>query len=143
MIAIQAARRNQREIPMDAAKLFLTVVGMIYIAFAGWCVAKPAQTSAAVGFQLMPGAGQSEYVTVYGGFQLALAVLFFWPWLDASIIPFSLMTCLIVHACLVLMRTVGFFLYSNIPAMTVGFAISEWVVMLLTIGLWCWRRSQG
>ena len=126
---------------MDGTKIFLTILGVIYLAFAAWCVLKPAETARAVGFELAPGAGQSEYTTVYGGFQLALALLFLWPWLDASVLPYSLLTCLVIHACLVLMRTLGFFLYSGIPAMTIGFAISEWIVLAISIALWWWRRA--
>ncbi len=125
---------------MDGSKIFLTIIGVIYLAFAVWCVLKPAETARAVGFELAPGAGQSEYVTVYGGFQLALGLLFLWPWLDASVLTYSLLTCLVIHGCLVLMRSLGFLLYTGIPTMTVGFAASEWVVLLLSIFFW-WRRS--
>lgn len=126
---------------MDAAKIFLTVVGVIYLAFAAWCTAKPETTAGSLGLRLDPGSGQSEYVTVYGGFQLALALIFFWPWLDASVLSFSLMTCLIIHASLVLMRTLGFLLFTGIQPLTIGFAASEWVVLIITLIIWWMRRS--
>jgi len=126
---------------MDAAKIFLTVVGIIYLGFAVWCTAKPVETAAALGLKLDPGSGQSEYVTVYGGFQLALAILFLYPWLDASVLSCSLFTCLVMHGCLVLMRTVGFFLFTGIRPMTMGFAASEWVVFLIAGMLWWWKRA--
>lgn len=126
---------------MDGAKIFLTVIAVIYLVFAVWCAAKPETTAGSLGLRLDLGSGQSEYVTVYGGFQLALAILFLWPWLDASVLTFSLTTCLIIHACLVLFRTLGFVLFSGIRPMTIGFAASEWVVMLIAAFFWWQRRG--
>lgn len=34
---------------------FLAVVGLAYVALAGWCAVSPAQTSESVGFTLKPG----------------------------------------------------------------------------------------
>lgn len=48
---------------MDAAKVFLSIVGFIYLGFAAWCAIKPETTAAALGLRLDPGSGQSEYVT--------------------------------------------------------------------------------
>lgn len=124
---------------MDAAKLFLSTVGFIYIGFAAWCTIKPESTAAALGLRLDPGSGQSEYVTVYGGFQLALALLFLWPWLDAGVLPFSLTSCIVIHGCLVLLRTIGFLLFTGIRPMTWGFAASEWIVLLVALAIWLRR----
>jgi len=110
--------------------------------FAAWCTLKPEETAASLGLKLDPGSGQSEYVTVYGGFQLALAIVFLLPWIDASILSYSLLTCIIMHGCLVLMRSLGFVLFSGIRPMTMGFAASEWVVFLMAAGIWWSRRAS-
>ena len=128
--------------PMDASKIFLTVVGVAYLGLAAWCAIKPEQTSQALGLRLEPGSGQSEYFTVYGGLQLGLGLLFLWPWLQADWLPYSLVACLVVHASLVLMRSIAFGLYAGIPAMTIGFAASEWVIFLLSLMFWWMRRSS-
>lgn len=114
------------------ARIFLAVVGVAYMFLAGWCAVMPERTSNAVGFTLRPGAGQSEFLTVYGGLELALGVVFLWPLFRPSEISFPLLTCLIVHACLVLFRTAGFFLYSGIPTTTYFFAATEWIIFLGT-----------
>jgi len=56
-------------------KIFLAVVGVAYIVLAAWCAIRPDQTSSSVGFELKPGAGQSEFLVVYGGLELGLALI--------------------------------------------------------------------
>ena len=48
-------------------RIFLTVIGVAYLLLAAWCTFAPARTSQAVGFDLKPGSGQSEFLVVYGG----------------------------------------------------------------------------
>lgn len=128
---------------MDGSKIFLAIVGLAYLGLAAWCALKPEQTAGAIGLRLDPGAGQSEYFTVYGGLQLGLGLIFLWPWLDATALPFSLTTCLVIHSCLVLMRSIAFALYTGIPTMTIGFAASEWVIFLLSAVFWWMNRTPA
>jgi hypothetical protein len=126
--------------PMDASKIFLALVGVVYLALAAWCAIKPETTAQALGLRLDPGAGQSEYFTVYGGLQLAMGLLFLWPFLDATVLPYSLMTCLLIHGSLVLMRSIAFLLFTGIPTTTIGFAALEWIIFLAALALWWMRR---
>lgn len=48
----------------------------IYLLLAIWCIALPDKTSTAVGFQLIAGSGRSEYLAVYGGLQIGLAIFY-------------------------------------------------------------------
>jgi Domain of unknown function (DUF4345) len=114
-------------------RIFLGVVGVAYLFLAGWCAWQPAQTSASVGFTLTPGAGNSEFLTVYGGLEFALGVVFLWPWFRPARTEGVLLLCVWLHGCLVVFRSAGFFLYQDIPAMTRGFAVSEWCIFLLAI----------
>ncbi|HEY4261629.1 MAG TPA: hypothetical protein VGM98_15775 [Schlesneria sp.] len=47
---------------MLVSRVFLAVVGVVYLYLAVWCSLKPAQTSQLVGFDLKPGSGQSEFL---------------------------------------------------------------------------------
>ena len=96
---------------------FLAAVGITYMYLAGWCSLKPEQTSQLVGFDLNPGSGQSDFLVVYGGLELALAVHFHLPLVRPKQVDSALLVCLVVHACLVLFRSVSFFLYSDIAQM--------------------------
>ena len=56
--------------------LFLSVQAVLYAALAAWCTLSPDRTSRALGFGLTNGSARSEYLTVYGGLELGMAVFF-------------------------------------------------------------------
>lgn len=121
-------------------RAFLAVVGILYAYLAIWCSLKPAETSGLVGFDLRPGSGQSEFLSVYGGLEMGMAGIFLWPLWRPKQLESSLLACLLIHGCLVLFRGVGFFLYSDIQRMTYQLAVGEWVIFLAAAGL-CWRKK--
>lgn len=121
------------------ARIFLAIVGAAYILLAAWCSFMPDKTSTAVGFTLQPGAGQSEFLTVYGGLELALGMAFLWPLYRPGEVGFPLFLCLLIHGCLVAFRTAGFVLYSDIPATTVVLALTEWIIFVGTVLVY-WRK---
>ncbi len=118
------------------ARLFLAIVGVAYISLAAWCAVSPKQTSQFVGFTLTPGSGQSEFLVVYGGLELALGIIFLWPIWRPHETAFALLACLIIHGCLVLFRTASFLLFQDIAAGTYGLAATEWIIFLAAGGLW-------
>lgn len=126
---------------MKASRIFLVAVGITYLYLAAWCSLKPGETSQLVGFELRPGSGQSEFFVVYGGLELGLACIFLLPLIQPKQLQSSLLACLIVHACLVLFRSVSFFLYSDIQPMTYKLAVGEWIIFLGAVGL-TWRKTQ-
>ncbi len=101
----------------------------------------PVQTSQFVGFDLKPGSGQSEFLVIYGGLEMALAVVFLLPLVRPKQLENSLLVCLIVHACLILFRSVSFFLYTDISPMTRQLALCEWLIFLGAAGL-AWKESK-
>lgn len=122
------------------AKVFLTIVGVAYAGLAIWCSLFPKQTSAIVGFDLKPGSGQSEFLTVYGGLEMGLAILFLWPLLRPEHTAFALFACLAVHACLVVFRTIGFFAYPGIASGTYQLAAVEWLIFLVAAYCYFWEK---
>ena len=115
------------------AKLFLTLVGIIYLGLAVWCSVSPAVTSEKVGFKLNPGSGQSEFLVIYGGLELGLALIFLLPLVREDCLFSSLLACVLIHACLVVFRTISLFLFSDISPMTYQLAIGEWVILILAL----------
>ena len=61
---------------MTGAYLWLNAI--LYAVFALMCTFNPRGTSKAIGYALPGGSGMSEYLTVYGGLQVGLAVFFGW-----------------------------------------------------------------
>ena len=114
-----------------ATKLFLTIVGVMYIGLAVWCSVAPETTSRKVGFELLGGSGSSEFLVIYGGLEFAMGLLFLTPWLKDEWLGFALLSCLLIHGCLAIFRTAGFFLYTEIGSMTYKLAVGEWIIFVL------------
>jgi len=115
------------------ARTFLAVVGGAYIFLAIWCAAQPDATARSVGFELMPGSGQSEYFVVYGGLELALGIAFIWPLRRKEDTVGALRLCCLIHSCLVVFRTVSFFQFSDIGRTTYVLAAVEWLILIGTL----------
>ncbi|MEM8944536.1 MAG: DUF4345 family protein [Planctomycetota bacterium] len=117
-------------------KIFLTVLGIAYLALAGWCMSQPAKTAASIGFEFRSASGQSEYFTIYGGLQLGLGLIFLFPLVRPDSLAFALIASLLVHGGLILARGISLVLYSGISSMTWGFAVLELVLFLVSLLLW-------
>lgn len=115
------------------ARTFLAVVGAAYIFLAIWCAAQPDATARSVGFELIPGSGQSEYFVVYGGLELALGIAFIWPLRRKEDTVGALRLCCLIHSCLVVFRTVSFFQFSDIGRTTYVLAAVEWLILVATL----------
>ena len=111
-------------------KYFLFIVGLMYVGLGLWCSIDPVSTAEVVGFSLIGGHGQSEFLTVYGGWEVAIGIVFMFPMFRSDWLPYSLMVCLIMHGCLVVFRTAGFFVFDVDHQSTYNLAIGEWVIFL-------------
>lgn len=124
-----------RGLNMLITRVFLTLIGVIYVYLAAWCSLMPSQTSQLVGFDLKPGSGQSEFLVIYGGLELGMALIFLMPLIRPQRTESSLSACLVIHACLVAFRSASFMLYSGISSMTRQLAFYEWLIFLAAAGL--------
>lgn len=123
------------------AKLFLTIVGLMYLGLALWCTADPNTTSQKVGFELEKGSGQSEFVTVYGGLEFGIALILMMPLLVSDSTRFALLSCLLIHASLVLFRTISYFSFTDIGSFTHRLAAGEWIIFLASLAIWFWDKK--
>lgn len=119
-------------------RLFLAVVGLLYAGLAAWCAVAPATTSETVGLELKGGSGRSEFLTVYGGLELGLALVFLLPAVLNRHTREAVLACLIIHACLVATRSVSFVLFEGISTSTYKLAAGEWVIFLASLAAW-WK----
>ncbi|MEC7564990.1 MAG: hypothetical protein VX738_04835 [Planctomycetota bacterium] len=116
---------------------FLFTTGIIYIALGFWCAILPQQSSEAVGFKLQTGQGQSEFLTVYGGLEVGIGLLFLVPILMHGDLRTVLLGCLVIHAGLVCFRTISFCLYTGLIPTTYMLAAVEWLIFLSSGLLFC------
>lgn len=126
------------------AKIYLIVVALLYLGLAIWCSVAPKATSEKVGFQLIGGSGKSEFLTVYGGLEvgLALVLLYLALYLPETVIH-GVVASVLIHGSLVVFRTLGFFLYSDFSSMTYRLAIGEWAILIVgAVILWINNRTR-
>lgn len=100
-------------------KLFLSAGGLLYLGLAIYCMAAPEKASRTVHLEPQGPGGQSEFLVVYGGLELALAVVFLLPWTGVLPGRQALVVFLVVHA-----------MYGPLPSSTQELAIGEWVLLL-------------
>ena len=123
------------------ARIFLAVIGILYMILGIWCATMPTHTSQTVGFELKPGSGQSEFLTVYGGLEFGLGLAFLVPLLRTESTTSILLTCLLAHAGIVIFRTIGWFLFTGISSTTVSLAVVEWVIFVASAVLY-WQIDK-
>lgn len=125
-----------------AAKILLGLVGGLYVLLGLYCSVLPARASKTVGFDLVGGSGRSEFLTVYGGLEVGMGLVFLWPFLRPGETAFALKACLIIHGCLVLFRGIGFVAFQNVGSSTYNLAIGEWIIFLAAAIIW-WQFGKA
>lgn len=122
---------------MQFAKYFLTVVALLYAYLAIWCSLSPEITSSKVGLERIEDTGRSEFLTVYGGLEMGLALVFLLPWLGTQHVMTAVLSCTLVHGALVFFRSISLWYYPKVSPMTQQLAAGEWVIFLLSLAvLW-------
>jgi len=111
----------------------LILFGLLYLVLGVWCTVAPESTARAVGFELVGGAGRSEFIVVYGGLELALGAFFLLCGLDASLHRAGLLLATISSFCLAIARAATLLLVPDVPDSTYPFFAAE-VVMSLAAG---------
>lgn len=121
---------------MLVIRVFLGAVGALYAIFALWCAASPGFTSEAVGLHMEGGSGRSEYITVYGGLQMGLALAFAGgAWFQEHATA-ALVLCWLVHGSLTAFRLFTVATVDGIAWNTFAFAGLEAALFLGALGLW-------
>ena len=121
-------------------KFYLWLNAVLYFCLVLWCTFKHGQTSRASGFLALDGSGHSEYLTIYGGLQLGLAIFFGYlgskPILHSTGVIFSIL----LYAPIVAYRVVTVLNFSPVSAVTLGTGGLE-VLLLAGATLLFFKRS--
>lgn len=123
------------------AKIYLVIVAAVYIGLAFWCTFSPESTSKKVGLRLEGGSGRSEFMTVYGGLELGIAIVLLLAVFRNETVTYGVIACVAIHGAVVLFRTISLLMFDNIDSFTWRLAIGEWAVLLL--GLFVWYLIQS
>lgn len=120
---------------MSLTTVFLYVNAGLYAVFALWCTFARERTAHAIGYLQRSNAGNSEYLTVYGGLQWGMAVMF--ALLAAHSAPESLALSISVglYVPIVAYRWLTIVRFAPVGGMVKGVAVLETLLLVAALGL--------
>ena len=119
-------------------RIFLAAVGLLYAGLAIYCVVAPSRAADTVGLEMKGGSGRSEFLTVYGGLEMGMALFFLFAAWRPEHARSGVLACLVIHLCLVAFRSASFAMFDGITTSTYKLAVGEWVIFLASIAVW-WK----
>lgn len=125
-----------------AIKIYLGIVGALYVYLGGLCSIKMEETAEKVGFILISGKGQSEFMTVYGGLEIAMGIFFLLPLFFKEHTKSALLFAVILHLGLVVFRSIAFMKFSDIAPFTYQLAIGEWIIFVAGCALYYFNYKK-
>ena len=123
---------------MTAAYLWINAA--LYLVFAVMCVSNVTGTASALGYKTLSASGHSEYVTVYGGLQVGLAIFFAVAAYQPEWHRVGLLMALCLYAAIVIFRLASLVVNWPVQRMTLGVAALEVSLLLIAAGLWLAAR---
>jgi hypothetical protein len=120
-------------------QIYLYLNAVLYGVFALWCTVMPTQTATNLGYLSLASGGRSEYLVIYGGLQLGLALIF---WQAARIDAyqrFGVLIAVLLYAPIVLYRVVTVAKQWPVASLTIGTGCLE--ACLLAVALWLYVKG--
>jgi Domain of unknown function (DUF4345) len=119
--------------------LYLYANAVLYLVFALWCTIGMSKTAPGMGFSALTNSGRSEYLTIYGGLQVGLAIAFWFMARNPELHRPGILFALALYAPIVLFRLVSLARFWPVGNVTLATAALE--VVLLAVGIWLYFRS--
>lgn len=111
-------------------KAYLLLNAVLYFLLVLWCTFKHGQTSKASGFAVLDNSGHSEYLVIYGGLQLGLAIFFAYLASSESLHRTGIMLSLMLYLPIVIYRIITVIVYSPVSVITLGTGALEAVLLI-------------
>lgn len=121
--------------------IYLWLNAAIYGVFAVLCTMRSAATSKSIGFLTTTNGGMAEYITVYGGLELGLGLMFAWLAYRPELQRTGVVLALALYAPIVLFRWISVARLWPVAGLTVGTGVLETVMLLLAVALWVAQRN--
>jgi len=131
-----AARLAHFGTHMTATTIYLYVNAVLYAVFALWCTFGHERTAQSLGYLTRNNAGRSEYLTVYGGLQWGLAILFATLATHRAPETLALAISIGIYAPIVLYRLASLFRYAPVGGLTKSVAALETALLVAAVALW-------
>jgi hypothetical protein len=117
-------------------KIYLYFNAVLYVLFAAWCSLSPTNTSNNIGFLSLSSGGKSEYLVVYGGLQLGLAIAFWLLARDPSLWKIGMLLSIALYAPIVLYRIVTVARFWPVPSLTLGTGALEIALLIGALAIY-------
>jgi hypothetical protein len=116
-------------------KLYLIINAAVYAALAVFCTARHGAAARGSGYTALSDGGHSEYLTVYGGLQLGLAVAYAWTATNAALIRPALIFSVCLYLPIVIYRVITVFLFKVRSPVTLGTGALEFILLVAALVL--------
>ncbi|MEO6876823.1 MAG: DUF4345 domain-containing protein [Opitutaceae bacterium] len=117
-------------------QLYLFVNAALYAALAVFCTVRLTQTARAIGFTELTAGGHSEYLVVYGGLQLGLALFYFAAGRDPEYFRIGILFSLLLYAPMVGYRLASLLIFRPHSIVTLGTTALEIFLLLWALVIW-------
>lgn len=122
--------------------LYLYVNALLCALFAVWCTLKMKSAAHSLGYESLTKSGESEYLVMYGGLQLGLAIVFYafasLPLLNRLGVRFSLA----LYLPIVVYRLSSIVLRGPVQLMTRAVAALEFTLLAAAVALYFAERAE-
>jgi hypothetical protein len=109
---------TKQEYFMASAYLYFNAA--LYLLFALWCTVAPLSTAANLGYASLTRGGHCEYLVIYGGVQVGLALLFCLLARDSTTVRLGLLVSIALYAPIVFYRGITVLRFWPVSSMTIG-----------------------
>lgn len=116
--------------------LYLWANALLYVVFAALCSLRAAATSRSIGFLSLDQGGLTEYLTVYGGMEFGLGLMFAWMALRPGLHRVGLVVALMIYGPIVVFRWVNVIRLWPVPRITLGTGALEAALFVIALVLW-------
>lgn len=117
-------------------KGYLWFNAAIYAVFAAWCTLSPWKTATNLGYASLSSGGRSEYLVVYGGLQLGLALIYaLLARGDASLVRFGVLASVCLYAPIVVYRAITVLRIWPAPSLTLTVGALELGLLAVAVVL--------
>jgi hypothetical protein len=123
--------------------LYLWINALMYAVFAAWCALRLDETSRNLGYAALSNSGRSEYLTVYGGLQWGLALMFAWFAFKPELHRTGLLVAIVLYAPIVLHRAISLLRFAPVESLTRIVAGLEIAMLVAAIALWFFGNGRG
>ena len=115
--------------------IYLYINAALYLLFAVWCTVASDSTSTNLGYRVLSAGGRSEYLVIYGGLQVGLALMFWLLARDSQYQRLGILISAAIYVPIVLYRVITVAKNWPVPALTLGTGILEATLMVAALVL--------